>query len=123
MAAIDASAVIIALPTILYDLQADFITVLWVLLGYMLILAAVVPVVGRLADILGRKNLYNLGFVVFTFGSLLCGLAQVRCHGWDLVIYRMVQGVAALSRPLVLLRGDALRKSSVQSRCAMRRRS
>ena len=45
MAAIDASAVLIALPSIMADLQASFITVMWVLLGYMLILAAVVPVV------------------------------------------------------------------------------
>jgi MFS family permease len=60
--------VIIALPIILPDLQV--ITVIWVLLGYLLILAAVVPVVWRLADILGRKSLYNSGFVIFTVGSL-----------------------------------------------------
>jgi MFS family permease len=93
MAAIDASAVIIALPTIMADLQADFITIMWVLLSYMLILAALVPVIGRLADMLGRKNLYNLGFIIFTVGSLLCGLSQQQFHGWDLVGYRMVQGV------------------------------
>ena len=56
MAAIDASAVLIALPSIMADLQASFITVMWVLLGYMLILAAVVPVVGRLADMLGART-------------------------------------------------------------------
>ncbi|MGZ8873649.1 MAG: hypothetical protein ACXW1E_02845 [Halobacteriota archaeon] len=44
MAAINASAVIIALPTIMADLQADFITIKWMLLSYMLILAALVPV-------------------------------------------------------------------------------
>src|ERR1035437_8340711 len=48
MASIDGSAVIIALPTILADLQASFITMMWVLLGYLLIVAAIVPVVGRL---------------------------------------------------------------------------
>jgi len=85
--------VLIALPTIMADLQASFITIMWVLLGYMLILAAVVPVVGRLADMLGRKNLYNLGFVIFTVGSLLCALAQPQYHGLDLVVYRMIQGV------------------------------
>ncbi|MGZ5563040.1 MAG: MFS transporter [Halobacteriota archaeon] len=78
MAAINASAVIIALPTIMADLQADFITIKWMLLSYMLILAALVPVIGRLADMLGRKNLYNLGFIIFIVGSLLCGLCLSR---------------------------------------------
>jgi MFS family permease len=75
------------------DLQADFITIMWVLLSYMLILAALVPVIGRLADMLGRKNLYNLGFIIFIVGSLQCGLSQPQFHGWDLVGYRMVQAV------------------------------
>ncbi|MGZ8875837.1 MAG: MFS transporter [Halobacteriota archaeon] len=78
MAAINASAVIIALPTIMADLQADFITIKWMLLSYMLILAALVPVIGRLADMLGRKNVYNLGFIIFIVGSLLCGLCLSR---------------------------------------------
>jgi len=115
MAAIDASAVIIALPTILADLQASFITVMWVLLGYMLILAALVPVIGRLADMLGRKNLYNLGFVIFIVGSLLCGLSQPQFHGWDLVAYRMVQGVggALLITNSAVIVTDAFRRGNV----------
>jgi len=115
MAAIDASAVIIALPTIMADLQADFITIMWVLLSYMLILAALVPVVGRLADMLGRKNLYNLGFIIFTVGSLLCGLSQPQFHGWDLVGYRMVQGMggALLLTNSAVIVTDAFRKGRV----------
>ena len=93
LASIQGSALIIALPDILTRLQADFITIMWVLLGYLLITTAVVPVVGRLADMYGRKNLYNAGFAVFTLGSLLCGLSQSRFHGWDLVGYRLIQGV------------------------------
>ncbi|MGZ4928409.1 MAG: MFS transporter, partial [Halobacteriota archaeon] len=115
MAAIDASAVIIALPTIMADLQADFITIMWVLLSYMLILAALVPVIGRLADMLGRKNLYNLGFIIFIVGSLLCGLSQPQFHGWDLVGYRMVQGVggALLLTNSAVIVTDAFRKGRV----------
>ncbi|MGZ4880866.1 MAG: MFS transporter [Halobacteriota archaeon] len=115
MAAIDASAVIIALPTIMADLQADFITIMWVLLSYMLILAALVPVIGRLADMLGRKNLYNLGFIVFIVGSLLCGLSQPQFHGWDLVGYRMVQGVggALLITNSAVIVTDAFRRGRV----------
>ncbi|MGZ4926389.1 MAG: MFS transporter, partial [Halobacteriota archaeon] len=112
MASIDGSAVIIALPTILADLQASFITMMWVLLAYLLIVAAIVPVVGRLADILGRKNLYNIGFVIFTFGSLLCGLSLPQFHGVDLLVYRMIQGVggALLMTNSVVIVTDAFRK-------------
>ena len=115
MASIDGSAVIIALPTILADLQASFITMMWVLLGYMLIVAAIVPVVGRLADILGRKNLYNIGFIVFTLGSLLCGLSLPQFHGVDLLAYRMIQGVggALLMTNSVVIVTDAFRKGGV----------
>jgi MFS family permease len=93
LASIQGSALIIALPDILTHLQANFLTIMWVLLGYLLITTAVVPVIGRLADMFGRKNLYNAGFAIFTLGSLLCGLSQSRFHGWDLVGYRLIQGV------------------------------
>jgi EmrB/QacA subfamily drug resistance transporter len=93
LASIQGSALIIALPDILTHLDTDFITIMWVLLGYLLITTAVVPVVGRLADMFGRKSLYNAGFAVFTLGSLLCGMSQPQFHGWDLVGYRLIQGV------------------------------
>lgn len=93
LASIQGSALLIALPQILTQLQTDFITIMWVLLGYLLVTTAFVPVVGRLADMFGRKNLYNAGFAIFTLGSLLCGLSQPQFHGWDLVGYRLIQGL------------------------------
>jgi EmrB/QacA subfamily drug resistance transporter len=88
---------------------------MWVLLSYLLILAALVPVIGRLADMLGRKKLYNLGFIIFIVGSLLCGLSQPQFHGWDLVGYRMVQGVggALLLTNSAVIVTDAFRKGRV----------
>ena len=59
LASVQGSALIIALPEIMTNLQANFIIIMWVLPGYMLITIAVVPVVGRLADMFGRKGLYN----------------------------------------------------------------
>ncbi len=115
LASIDTSAVIIALPDILATLRAEFITLMWVLLGYMLIIAAVVPVVGRLADMFGRKNLYNVGFIIFVIGSLLCSLSQAQFHGWDLVLSRMLQGVGAallLTNSAVIV-ADAFRKGRI----------
>jgi EmrB/QacA subfamily drug resistance transporter len=93
LASVQGSALLIALPEILTHLQTDFITIMWVILSFMLITTALVPVVGRLADMFGRKNLYNAGFAIFTLGSLLCALSQPQFHGWDLVLYRIVQGV------------------------------
>jgi MFS family permease len=93
LAAVRGSALLIALPEIMTHLQTDFMTIMWVILSFMLITTALVPVVGRLADMFGRKNLYNAGFAIFTLGSLLCALSQPQFHGRDLVLYRIVQGV------------------------------
>jgi MFS family permease len=49
--------------------------------------------IGRLADMFGRKNLYGSGFAVFTLGSFLSGLSQPQFHGWYLVGYRLVRGI------------------------------
>lgn len=93
LASIQGSALLIALPEIMTHLQTGFLTIMWVILSFMLITTAVVPVVGRLADMFGRKNLYNAGFAIFTLGSLLAGFSQPQYHGWDLVLFRVVQGL------------------------------
>lgn len=93
LAALQGSALLIALPDILLKLDASFLTVMWILLGYLLVTTALVPVVGRLADMFGRKNLFNLGFVIFTIGSLLAGLAQPQFHAYDVLFFRVIQGV------------------------------
>src|SRR5918911_1697787 len=66
LASLQGSALLIALPDILVQLHASFLTIMWVLLGYLLITTALVPVIGRLADMIGRKRLFNAGFIVFT---------------------------------------------------------
>src|SRR5207253_9574128 len=76
LASIQGSALLIALPNILSELQATFFTIMWVMLGYLLITTVLTPIIGRLADIWGRKRLYNSGFIIFTFGSLVAGRAE-----------------------------------------------
>lgn len=93
LAATQGTSLLIALPNLLTALRAGFLTIMWVLLAYLLITTALVPVIGRLADMFGRKRLYVAGFAVFTLGSLLAGLAQPQFHGWDLVGARVIQGV------------------------------
>jgi EmrB/QacA subfamily drug resistance transporter len=102
LATIDGSIVNIALPTLTTTLGADFATIQWVVLAYLLAITTLLAIVGRLADMYGRKNLYNSGFVVFTIGSLLCGLAPT--VGW-LIAARVLQGVGAA---LILALGLAI---------------
>lgn len=102
LATIDGSIVNVALPTLTEQLNTDFPTVQWVVLSYLLTITTLQAVVGRLADMYGRKLLYNSGFVVFTVGSLLCGLSPT--VGW-LIAARVLQGVGAA---LILALGMAI---------------
>jgi len=72
---LNASTLIIALPTMMVSLNTDLIGVTWVLISYMLLITILAPACGRLADIYGRKNIYIAGLAIFTFGSLLCGVS------------------------------------------------
>lgn len=75
MGQLDASVVSLAFPTLKHDFGTTLWAVQWVGLSYLLVLVSLVAAIGRLADMLGRKLLYTYGFVVFSVGSALCGLA------------------------------------------------
>jgi EmrB/QacA subfamily drug resistance transporter len=92
MASIDGTVVLLALFPIAADLKSDFVTMSWVVIAYLLVNTALVLSFGRLADLYGRKRMYNVGFAVFTIGSALCGLAF---SGLSLVGFRVVQGAGA----------------------------
>ena len=89
---LDASIAGLILPTLEEVFGAPVATVEWVAIAYLLTLAALVVPLGRLADLLGRKTLYTWGFLVFIFGSALCGLAP--SLGW-LIAFRVLQAVGA----------------------------
>jgi EmrB/QacA subfamily drug resistance transporter len=90
LATIDGSIVNVALPTLVRDLGADFPVVQWVVLAYLLTLATLLLSMGRLGDMLGKKPVYTIGFVVFTVGSALCGLAPTV---QALIAFRVVQAI------------------------------
>jgi EmrB/QacA subfamily drug resistance transporter len=115
LASMQGSALLIALPNIMGELHASFFTIMWVLMGYLLITTVLTPVVGRLADMWGRKRLYNSGFAVFVLGSLVAGLAQPQFHGADLIVGRLIQGVggALLVTNSTAIVTDAFRKGRV----------
>jgi EmrB/QacA subfamily drug resistance transporter len=92
MANLDASIVVIGLPTILQSLHASIVDGIWIITGYRLMITILLVMFGRLADLYGRVKLYNLGFIIFTVGSLLCGLSR---NGEQLVIFRFLQGAGA----------------------------
>lgn len=92
LATIDGSIVNVALPTLVRDLNADFATVQWVVLAYLLTVATLLLSMGRLGDMIGKKPIYTAGFVVFTVGSVLCGLAPTV---YALIGFRVVQAVGA----------------------------
>ena len=89
---IDGSIVNVALPTLVETFDTSFAAVQWVALGYLLVMATLVLGVGRLGDMVGKKPIYAAGFAVFTFGSVLCGVAPG--VGW-LIGFRLLQGVGA----------------------------
>ena len=76
MGQLDASIAQLLLPTLQTTFHKTLARVSWVALAYLVVLAATLPVYGRLADMFGRKLLYTGGFVVFILGSALCGFAQ-----------------------------------------------
>jgi len=90
MLLVDVTIVIVALPSIRGSLHTSFSDVQWTIDAYSLSLAALLLPTGSLADILGRRRVFALGLGVFTFGSLLCGLAQ---SGLMLIVCRAVQGI------------------------------
>lgn len=115
LAAVQGSALLIALPNIMAELHVGFLTIMWVLLGYLLITTVMTPIVGRLADMWGRKSLYNSGFLMFGLGSLVCGLAQPQFHGNDMIVGRVIQGLggALMITNSTAIVTDAFKKGQV----------
>jgi MFS family permease len=103
MATLNSSIVIISLPDIfrgikLNPLQPGNVSyLLWMLMGFLLVTAVLVVTLGRLGDIYGRVKIYNLGFAVFTAGSVALVFDPLTQGGgalW-LILWRLVQGVGA----------------------------
>ncbi|MEO5873881.1 MAG: MFS transporter [Streptosporangiaceae bacterium] len=92
MTLLDLTIVNIAIPSMLDKLDASFDEVLWVINGYVLILAVLLITAGRLGDLRGQRNLFAAGVAVFTLASLLCGLAA---EPWQLIAARVLQGLGA----------------------------
>jgi EmrB/QacA subfamily drug resistance transporter len=92
MSTLDSSIVNIALPVIMADFQVTMTVIEWVPMIYLLTVSSLLLTCGRLSDIRGRRLVYCGGFVIFSAGSLLCGIAAE--EAW-LIASRTLQGVGA----------------------------
>ena len=100
MAYLDNNIVNVAIPTIQRSLHLSVSGLEWVVSSYLLTLAGLLLVGGRLADVYGRRRVFQLGLAVFTLSSLASGLAA---SGGVLIASRAVQGIgAALLMPATL---------------------
>lgn len=92
LSTIDGSIVNVAMPTLTHAFGTQFSTVQWVVLAYLLTVTTLMLSVGRLADMIGKKLPYAIGFAVFTTGSVLCGLSP---SIYALIGFRVLQGIGA----------------------------
>jgi EmrB/QacA subfamily drug resistance transporter len=103
MASIDASIVLISLPAIFNGIHINPLApgetnyFLWILMGYMVVTATLLVTFGRISDMFGRVRLYNLGFAIFTVGSILLWLTPGTGNtgALELIIFRLIQGIGS----------------------------
>ncbi len=88
--AVDTTIVVLALPAIERDLHVPLASVIWVIIGYLLVITVLATQVGRLGDMFGRVRMYEAGFLVFVLGSLACALAW---NDASIIGFRILQGV------------------------------
>jgi len=103
MATINSSIILISMPAIFNGIGINPLApgetnyFLWLLLGYMVVTATLLVTFGRISDMLGRVKLYNLGFAIFTLGSILLFITpgSGNTAALEMVLFRLVQGVGA----------------------------
>jgi MFS family permease len=103
MATIDSSIVLIAMPAIFHGIGLDPLQpsntfyLLWMILGFLVVTSVLVVSLGRLGDLYGRVRIYNAGFAIFTFFSLLLSITWMhgRAAGVWLIVMRLFQALGA----------------------------
>src|SRR5215204_2397935 len=90
MSILDTTVVNVAINTLARDFDTDLPTIQWIVTGYTLALATVIPVTGWAADRFGTKRLYTLSIALFVAGSALSGAAW---SAESLIAFRILQGL------------------------------
>lgn len=92
MSTMDVGIVNVALPKMAWQFGIPFGDVQWVVTCYLLSMIALLPIFGRVSDMLSRRNIYSLGFLVFSLGCLFVALSW---GFWSLILSRCIQGIGA----------------------------
>ena len=90
MSILDVTVVNVAINTLAKDFNTSLPTIQWVVTGYTLALATVIPLTGWGAERFGTKRLYMISIALFVIGSALSGLAQ---NATELILFRVLQGL------------------------------
>lgn len=90
MASLDASLLVVGLPVVINELEADLATGSWLITIYRLAITILLVPIGRLGDMYGRVKLYSIGYFIFAFSSLLCVFSF---NIYQLLVFRLIQGV------------------------------
>ncbi len=102
MASINQTILIISLPAIFRGIRVNPLQhsgnmslLLWILMGFNVATTILLVSFGRISDTYGRVKLYNLGFLVFTAGSILLFLTPgtATAGEWELIVFRFIQGI------------------------------
>src|ERR1035441_9113212 len=128
LATLNGTSLMIALPVIFRGIHlnplaaSNFPYLLWIMMGYVLVSAAVVVTVGRIGDMYGRTRMYNLGFAWFTLGAVLLSVvwSTGSSGALELVILRMFQ---AIGGALVMANSAAIITRSEERRVGKEGRS
>jgi EmrB/QacA subfamily drug resistance transporter len=90
MSILDTTIVNVALSRLGSELHTSIANIQWVVTGYLLSLAAVIPISGWAGRRFGAKQVYLTSLVLFTGGSVLCGIAS---SATELIAFRVLQGI------------------------------
>ncbi|MDA8117259.1 MAG: MFS transporter [Actinomycetota bacterium] len=88
--AVDTTIVVLALPEIQHSLHISLASVVWVVIGYLLVITLLATQVGRLGDMYGRVRMYEAGFLIFIAGSAACALSWNEA---SIIGFRILQGL------------------------------
>ena len=110
MATLDSSIVNIALPTLTKEFGPDLTHIKWIVVVYLMVITCFLLPFGLLSDQRGRKFIFQVGYLIFIMGSVLCGFAESLTA---LVIFRAVQAIGA---SMLMANGPAIIASVFHSK-------
>jgi MFS family permease len=94
MYSIDATAVAVALPRLMKELDTSILWAAWTMSIFFIGVVMAMPLAGNLSDGFGRKKIFLSSLILFTASSLACGLAP---NIWTLIAFRFFQGIGGAS--------------------------